>query len=162
MQGVDRRGFIVRAIQGLGALIAGALGLPAIGYLFSPAKTTSSGGWIDVGDMARLGVRAPEEVTFRKTKLDGWKIVSEKSTAWVVKLKENEVVAYSPQCTHLGCAYTYDVDKDEFACPCHASNFSLDGRVLMGPAPRDLDRYHVKIDGSRILIGELQNPQKGA
>lgn len=162
MAGVPRRGFLVRAIHGLGALIGGALGLPAIAYLFSPAKSASGGGWIDVGDMARLGLRAPEEVTFRKTKLDGWKIISEKSTAWVVKLKENEVVAYSPQCTHLGCAYTYDVEKSEFACPCHTSNFSLEGQVLMGPAPRPLDRYLVKIDGSRILLGELQGPQKGA
>lgn len=162
MRGAERRGFIVRAIQGLGALIGAALGVPAITYLFSSGRSGSSGGWVDAGDVSHLGVRTPEEVVFRKTRVDGWKIISEKSTAWVVKLDEKQVVAYSPQCTHLGCAYTYDDTKKEFACPCHASNFSLEGEVLGGPAPRALDRFRVKIDGSRVLIGDLQGRQKGA
>ena len=162
MRGVERRGFIVRAIQGLGALIGAALGVPAITYLFSSGRKGSGGGWVDAGDVSHLGTRAPEEVVFRKTRVDGWKIISEKSTAWVVKLDEKHVVAYSPVCTHLGCAYSYDEKKKEFVCPCHTSNFSLEGEVLGGPAPRPLDRFQVRIDGSRVLIGDLQSPQKGA
>lgn len=162
MQGVERRGFFVRAIQGLGALIGGALGLPAVTYLFTPTRSGSGGVWTDAGDLTKLELRAPQEVAFRRTKVDGWKIVNEKSTAWVVKLDENQVVAYSPMCTHLGCAYRYDASIKEFVCPCHTSNFSLEGKVLTGPAPRALDRYEVKLDGTRVLIGALENPQKGA
>ncbi len=94
--------------------------------------------------------------------MDGWKIITEKSTAWVVKMNENEVVAYTPQCTHLGCAYHWEEGKGEFLCPCHTSNFSLDGKVLNGPAPRPLDRYQVKLQGTRVMIGPQQPPQKGA
>jgi len=31
---------------------------------------------------------------FRKNRVDGWKVTSEKSTAWVVKIAENQVVAF--------------------------------------------------------------------
>ena len=88
--------------------------------------------------------------------MDGWKITSEKTTAWVVKKNEKDVVAFAPQCTHLGCAYHYQARTKEFLCPCHTSTFSIDGAVLTGPAPRPLDRYDIRLDGQRLLIGEIR------
>lgn len=158
----NRRNFFVRAIQGMGALIAGGLGIPAAAYLFSTRKSEKSGDWIEVGELSQLQPRIPEEVVFRRNRVDGWKVTSEKSTAWVVKLSDQEVVAYSPQCTHLGCAYHYDERKGEFLCPCHTSNFSIEGNVLTGPAPRPLDRYAVRLDGGRILVGGIDKPMKSA
>jgi menaquinol-cytochrome c reductase iron-sulfur subunit len=76
-----------------------------------------------------------------------------KATAWVVKGPYNEVVAFTPQCTHLGCAYHWDDPSHTFMCPCHNSVFSIDGKVLSGPAPRPLDRYMTKIQGGRLDIG---------
>jgi menaquinol-cytochrome c reductase iron-sulfur subunit len=95
--------------------------------------------------------------------VDGWKIMSEKSTTWVVKSPDDQVVAFGPQCTHLGCAYHWDEAKNEFLCPCHTSLFSIGGKVLSGPAPRPLDRYETKIEGSKLLIGRLrQSPEQSA
>ncbi len=76
-----------------------------------------------------------------------------KATAWVVKGPYNEVVAFSPQCTHLGCAYHWDGPSHTFVCPCHNSVFAIDGKVLGGPAPRPLDRFITKIQGGRLDIG---------
>lgn len=45
--------------------------------------------------------------------------------------------------------------KNAGLCPCHSSVFSPDGKVLGGPAPRPLDRYHVKIENTRLLLGRL-------
>ena len=36
------------------------------------------------------------------------------------------------------------------------SEFSIDGKVLAGPAPRPLDRYLTKIENNRLQIGELR------
>jgi menaquinol-cytochrome c reductase iron-sulfur subunit len=95
-------------------------------------------------------------MVFRRNRVDGWKITSEKQTAWVVQLAEQQIVAFGPQCTHLGCAYHWDEGKSEFLCPCHNSVFSLNGAVVSGPAPRPLDRYEMKIEGGKLLLGALR------
>jgi Rieske Fe-S protein len=38
------------------------------------------------------------------------------------------IVAFGPQCTHLGCAYHWNDSKDQFVCPCHNSFFSIEGK----------------------------------
>jgi menaquinol-cytochrome c reductase iron-sulfur subunit len=96
------------------------------------------------------------EIAFRRNRVDGWKIISEKSTVWVVKTPDNRVVAFGPQCTHLGCAYHWDESRSQFLCPCHMSLFSMDGNVLSGPARRPLDRYETRIEGRKLLLGRLR------
>jgi menaquinol-cytochrome c reductase iron-sulfur subunit len=112
-------------------------------------------------DLSKLPVNSPEEVVFRRNRVDGWKISSEKATAWVVKQSDNQVVAFAPQCTHLGCAYHWDEQKKNFLCPCHSSVFAIDGRVLSGPAPRPLDRYAVRVEGDGLLVGPLETGTNG-
>jgi Rieske Fe-S protein len=41
-------------------------------------------------------------------------------------------------CPHLGCSYAFDDGKKHFVCPCHGSEFALDGRVIKGPATSPL------------------------
>ena len=158
-----RRNVLVGAIYGMWAAIAAALSLPAAVYLFFPPKAHKENQWVEVGDIAKLAVNSPLEMTFRRNRVDGWRISSEKSTAWVVKLPDNKVVAYGPQCTHLGCAYHWEEGKNEFLCPCHSSVFGVDGKVVSGPAPRPLDRYEGKVQGTKLLLGPLhQSPETGA
>jgi Rieske Fe-S protein len=46
--------------------------------------------------------------------------------------------AFAITCPHLGCSYAFDDGKQHFVCPCHGSEFALDGRVLHGPATSPL------------------------
>ncbi len=154
---VSRRSFYIAAIYGIWAVIAAALGLPALAYLFLPPKVRKENDWVELGDMSKLAPNAPVEMTFRRNRVDGWKIISEKSTAWVVKQPDSSVVAFGPACTHLGCAYHWEESKNEFLCPCHSSLFAIDGKVVSGPAPRPLDRYETKVDGNKLLIGRLHS-----
>ena len=151
----SRRRFLVGAIYGLWALISAALGVPALIYLLFPPKARKNEEWIEVGDVTRIAPNTPVEMTFRRNRVDGWRVISEKSTAWVVKDAANHVTAFGPQCTHLGCAYHWDDAKSEFLCPCHNSLFGIDGKVVSGPAPRPLDRYDVKVEGSKLLLGRI-------
>jgi len=157
-QGSTRRHFYVAAIYGMWAAISAALGIPAFVYLFFPPKLRKQEQFVEVGDISKLAVNSPVEMTYRRNRVDGWKVTSEKSTAWVVKRPDNSVVAFGPQCTHLGCAYHWDESRSDFLCPCHNSIFAIDGKVVSGPAPRPLDRYETKIDGSKLLLGALQQP----
>jgi menaquinol-cytochrome c reductase iron-sulfur subunit len=155
----SRRSFYVRAIYGIWGLITAALAAPAAVYLLFPPKQRQEDEWIPVGDVKQLQPKVPVELVFRRNRIDGWKVYSEKTTAWVVKMAENQVVAYGPQCTHLGCAHRWDESKTQFLCPCHSSLFSLDGKVTAGPAPRPLDRYDVKLENSKVLLGKLREQQ---
>ena len=160
--GTTRRGFYMVAIYGLWAIITAALGLPALIYLLVPPRMRRQSDWVDAGDISQLTPGAPVEMTFRRNRVDGWKVTSEKSTTWVVKMPNNQVVAYSPICTHLGCAYHWEQAKNEFICPCHNSVFALDGKVLDGPAPRPLDRFQTKIQGKQLLLGPVRQSDQTA
>jgi menaquinol-cytochrome c reductase iron-sulfur subunit len=153
-----RRNFYIGAIYGMMAAISGALGVPALIYLLFPPKAKKEEEWIEVGDITRIAPNSPVELTFRRTRVDGWKVMSEKSTAWVVKSADDRITAFGPQCTHLGCAYHWEEGKSEFLCPCHSSLFGIDGRVISGPAPRPLDRYETKTQGKKLLLGKLNLP----
>jgi menaquinol-cytochrome c reductase iron-sulfur subunit len=157
----SRRSFFIGAIYGIWGVIAAAMGLPALVYLLLPPKIRQENEWVDIGDISKLTPNSPVEMTFRRNRVDGWKITSEKSTAWVVKQPDNQVVAFGPQCTHLGCAYHWEDAKGEFLCPCHSSLFAPDGKVVSGPAPRPLDRYQSKIQGNKLLVGPLRQSSEG-
>ena len=151
-----RRGFYLTFIYGLWSLIGAAMSIPALIYLLLPPKVRREAEWIDVGDVTRLQPKTPTEMVFRNNRIDGWKLTSEKQTAWVVRFSDQNIVAFGPQCTHLGCAYHWDERKSEFLCPCHSSVFAIDGKVISGPAPRPLDRYEARVENGKLLLGSLR------
>src|SRR5579862_5437390 len=149
-----RRSYYAALTFGLGSLLGVALGAPAAIYLFVDPRTKKrKETFVQASDLSQLQVGRPQRVTFERTRIDGWRMFQEKATAWVVSSGDGKVEAYSPQCTHLGCAYHWEEERNQFVCPCHASRFSIDGRVLGGPAARPLDRYVVSVENSKVMIG---------
>jgi cytochrome b6-f complex iron-sulfur subunit len=64
-------------------------------------------------------------------------------------------------CTHLGCLPKWNEPETRFKCPCHGSQFALDGMYLAGPAPRSLDRFEVTVtfaDGSEAISNASGDP----
>jgi menaquinol-cytochrome c reductase iron-sulfur subunit len=153
---LPRRRLHLAVIYGLQSLIGAALAVPAAIYLLFPPKSGRKDQWVEATDLSKLTPGAPEEVVFRRNRIDGWKVSSEKTSAWVVKKSDSEVVAFAPNCTHLGCAFRWESRTRTFLCPCHTSNFDLTGKVLDGPAPRPLDRYLVRIEGTKVMLGSIQ------
>jgi glycine/D-amino acid oxidase-like deaminating enzyme len=46
----------------------------------------------------------------------------------------------APRCTHLGCVLRENRAEGSWDCPCHGSRFDADGKVIHGPAVRDLSQ----------------------
>lgn len=157
--GQTRRVFYLAAIYALGAVIGLLLAIPTALYLLVLPRAPRDSGWIDAGDISELTPGTPLELSFQQSRIDGWRPVTEKRTAWVVRMPDRRILAFGPQCTHLACAYHWENPQNKFVCPCHGSEFAIDGKVLMGPAARPLDQYQTKIENNRLQLGELKQSQ---
>ncbi len=69
-----------------------------------------------------------------------------------VRKDESSIVAINPECTHKKCKVRFVSDSGDFHCKCHKSAFTLEGKVMGGPAKIDLEVYEAKIDGDRIIL----------
>jgi len=68
--------------------------------------------------------------------------------------KQSAPFAISRTCTHLGCRVSYLEDKRIIECPCHQSRFTPEGKVLAGPAKRDLTPLPVQV--KKDATGQIQ------
>lgn len=59
-----------------------------------------------------------------------------------------DIVAYSAMCTHMGCPLAYDSGSKVFKCGCHFSMFDAEdsGQMVCGQATEDLPRILLEYD----------------
>ncbi len=57
-----------------------------------------------------------------------------------------ELIALSKKCTHLGCSVEWNRSLETWDCPCHGSRYDARGKVIQGPAQRDLERVQVGLE----------------
>jgi nitrite reductase/ring-hydroxylating ferredoxin subunit len=69
----------------------------------------------------------------------------------LVRLGEDELVAYGQECTHLSCAVRPLPDEGILQCPCHEGAFELSsGRPVAGPPRRPLPIVRLERRGQAI------------
>ncbi|MEX2589878.1 MAG: Rieske (2Fe-2S) protein [Chitinophagales bacterium] len=66
------------------------------------------------------------------------------------KLENGKYSAVLAECTHRKC--TVKPDGTELKCPCHGSRFSIEGKVLKGPADKDLRTFTVSEDDQNVYL----------
>jgi len=122
---LTRRSFLLWGWGAFLALLAASVGsvlrlfLPNV--LYEPSQKFRAGKAIDY----------PLGVTIDKA-----------NRVWIVR-NETGLFAMWARCTHLGCTPNWFPAESRFRCPCHGSNFSADGDVIAGPAPKPLWRVQV-------------------
>lgn len=81
---------------------------------------------------------------------------------WMIRTQEG-MYALIAICTHLGCTPIWHADEERFKCPCHGSNFLLDGTNVAGPAPVPLFRAAISLDlsGNLVVDKSLQENRPG-
>jgi Rieske Fe-S protein len=150
---VNRRGFMRLATGAISALIAAALGIPAIAYIVGPAlKQDQEQEWIPLGSSSKVELGEPTLFRANIERKTGWIVNEEELTIYVLTEDGRDFIAMSNICTHLGCRVRWIADQETFFCPCHNATYDKDGEVLSGPPPRPLDRYEVKAEDNQIFV----------
>jgi menaquinol-cytochrome c reductase iron-sulfur subunit len=152
---LSRNEFVTIMVGALGTLMGVIVGLPAIGYVISPALKKSEGeAWIPAGTVESYEVGVPTLFSFTRTKINGWEKTVSSYGAYILRNSEvgNDFLALSSTCTHLSCRVSWKEDQKHYACPCHDAQFDINGAVLDGPPPRPLDPYETKVEEGNLYI----------
>ncbi|CAN5130121.1 FAD-dependent oxidoreductase [soil metagenome] len=59
------------------------------------------------------------------------------------KDEKGNLHAVNPTCTHVKCSVAWNSTEQSWDCPCHGARYSPDGKVLNGPADRDLEKIEL-------------------
>jgi len=139
MEASTRRTFLITGLGTLAAAGVGALLYPLFRYL-SPTKSA--------------GMKQRVTLQLADIPEGGAKYFELNGAAGVfVKQKGGAVTVFSAVCTHLGCIVQWQKEKNQFLCPCHGGQFSLEGVVLAGPPPKPLQKLPFVLNGDSITIG---------
>lgn len=109
--------------------------------------------------MKRLSGEKPEGVAvagLAEVPIGGYKLFrypTENDPCILLRLSEEQFVAFGQRCTHLSCPVIFEAAKKQLVCPCHEGFFSAeDGRVLAGPPKRGLPRLSVVTQDARVWV----------
>jgi len=68
----------------------------------------------------------------------------------IYKLDKENYSAILMECTHKGCELR--PQEDYLVCPCHGSEFTMEGIVQNPPAEQNLKTFKIKTDNENIYI----------
>ena len=158
---IDRRDFVKLTTAAVGTIIGASIGIPAVGYLISPAlgSGNSKDLWLQVGVLADIPIGTPFPFTFTITQVNGWERTATSYGGFVIRKSESpdDLTILSSRCTHLGCQVNWKEESNAFICPCHDASFDRQGNVISGPPPRPLDVYtDYKVDDEGKLLIHVQ------
>lgn len=168
---MTRRDFYRYGSIVLGSLIKLVIAVPAVAFLASPLRKkgqdAGEGAFAALTSLNQLKVGVPRSFAIIQDQTDAWiKYPSEPvGSVWLIRQPAGtkpEVIAFTAECPHLGCAINLAADGKSFQCPCHASAFDLEGKPENQVPPRPMDRLDVELTAEpdpkvRVQFQRFQN-----
>jgi Rieske Fe-S protein len=154
----ERRKFTRRAW----AVACGSLALvvPVVGGLltwFDPLRRSAGRGqFVPVAPLADLpddGV--PHEFPVIAERVDAWNRSVEPIGAVYLRRQPGEakIECLTAICPHAGCFISYDKSDKKFKCPCHNSEFTVEGQIIQpSPSPRPMDSLACEVLQDEIRV----------
>ncbi len=184
----SRGRFLGASTLGLGAVIGGAISVPAIGFAIVPPFLKQGRGELDLGPISDYQEQQWYIVHFELDPAEG------EVTRRTAYIRYNGLVPFngksepsftiiSNRCAHLGCpvqpnGLVSNQAKDEntgngqmvqliqvqglsgFGCPCHGGAYDTEGNRTAGPPVRGLDRYQFAIRKGHLFLGKAYSVKK--
>lgn len=154
---LSRNDFVKGVVGILGTIMGVVIGIPAVGYVLSPAlKVRSSEAWIPLGPLENYPIGLPTLFNFTRTKVNGWEKTTNSYGVYVLRRSQDDTVIFSNVCTHLSCRVNWNSDTQQYVCPCHDAHFDINGQVISGPPPRPMDTYEHKVEDGNLFLHFLE------
>jgi len=147
-----RYSFILKLIWAGAGLITLIMAVPVVSMMVEPLLRKRSQIWRAVGKTDDFRIGETVLVSFKNASAMPWGTLSEKTASWLRRVSENEFIAFTVNCAHLGCPVRWLPDAGIFMCPCHGGVYNRDGSVAAGPPPHQLDRYPVRVMNGNVEI----------
>ena len=155
----ERRSFLKWLIGAMSALIGLITGIPFLRVVINSAPLQKLS-YVEVGDISSLSIGQPQDMNFQVRVTDAYLQQEVTRSVWVIKHSPAEMTVFSPICTHLGCHFKWNPQTRHFECPCHGSVWTIEGKVIGGPAPRPIDTLPHKIENGKLYV-ELERFKVG-
>ncbi len=149
---LTRRTFLARLSIALGLGTAVALLTSVIGFIAGPLFRRNPRVWRAVGKVDSFKVGETVAVAYEDASPLPWSGVTARTAAWLRREDDSRFIAFSINCSHLGCPVRWLPDANLFMCPCHGGVYYADGSVAAGPPPRPLTRYNVRVRDQQVEI----------
>ena len=169
--GLARRRFVLRALAGIGALIAAMVGIPVAGFAAMPffrAKTPPqllpemvpptlrSEAWASAGALDDFDVGEPQLVPLQRQVTDGW-VTGDGDRGRLRRAPDGDRRRRLRHPLHRTWAARCRsaAAPGSFVCPCHGGSFDIEGQVTGGPPPGPMNRYEVRVVDGIVEVGPL-------
>ncbi len=157
----SRREFLTAAAVALGGAGAVIVAIPWVGFLVKPFLKQPPNIWRAVGPVANFPLGAVTLVSYEDTSPQPWAGLTAQSGAYIRRVSDQQFVAFSIHCTHLGCPVRWIASAELFFCPCHGGVFYQDGSVAAPPPPRPLVQFPVRVRNGQVEIQTQPLPITG-
>jgi menaquinol-cytochrome c reductase iron-sulfur subunit len=149
---IDRRSFLIRIGIFLSGLLGIILAIPVVGALLDPLFRKTANTWRSVGNVPEFEIGKTVLVRFRNASPLPWSGNVDQTASWLRRVSNDTFVAFSVNCSHLGCPVRWIADAELFLCPCHGGVYNKDGSYAAGPPPHGLRKYPVRIRKGKVEI----------
>jgi menaquinol-cytochrome c reductase iron-sulfur subunit len=149
---ISRRKFLARLSLTMGAVGGLILAVPMVGFILAPLFKHKQEVWRTVGKVESFKIGETTAVKYEDASPLPWAGVTAHSAAWLRRVDADTFIAFSINCTHLGCPVRWLATANLFMCPCHGGVYYQDGTVAAGPPPSPLPRYPVRVKDGDVQI----------
>jgi menaquinol-cytochrome c reductase iron-sulfur subunit len=126
--------------------------VPVVGFILAPFFERRQEVWRSVGKVESFKIGETTAVKYEDASPLPWAGVTARSAAWLRRVNADTFIAFSINCTHLGCPVRWLAEANLFMCPCHGGVYYQDGTVAAGPPPLPLPRYPVRVKDGDVQI----------
>src|SRR4029077_16467320 len=130
---ISRRRFFEKLSIGLIGLCSAIVGVPLIGFLVAPFFRKVPEKWLTLGKRDDFEIGKTVAVTVIDPSSLPWAGVTAKSAVWLRRVSQDSFIAFSVNCTHLGCPVRCSEGRKLFMCPCQGGVYYSDGEAAAGP-----------------------------